>query len=123
MNLSDLNHYIGNDLTASNTGDLQPVDTTVRGQQRVLRRLLTNPGDYIFHPNYGAGLPQWIGRTADLAEMRAFEGKSCLRIRSRAIRNQSSSSSQSRTNRAAGLQFRSNIQTQQPVTRQASLLM
>jgi hypothetical protein len=72
MNLSDLNHYIGNDLTASNTGDLQPVDTTVRGQQRVLRRLLTNPGDYIFHPNYGAGLPQWIGRTADLAEMRAL---------------------------------------------------
>jgi phage baseplate assembly protein W len=32
------------------------------GQQRVLRRLLTNPGDYIWHLDYGAGLAQFIGR-------------------------------------------------------------
>ena len=70
--LSDLYHYFGADLTPSNSGDLQAVDTTTRGQQRVLRRLLTNPGDYIFHPEYGAGLPQWIGKPADLAQIRAL---------------------------------------------------
>lgn len=70
--LADVYHYIGGDISASNTGDLQGVTDTVRGQQRVLRRLLTNPGDYIFEPTYGAGLAQWIGRTADLAEIRAL---------------------------------------------------
>jgi phage baseplate assembly protein W len=70
--LSDLYHYFGTDLAPSNSGDLLPVGDIIRGQQRVLRRLLTNPGDYIFQPNYGAGLPQWIGRTADLAAMRAL---------------------------------------------------
>jgi len=72
MNLSDLNHYTGGDLSASPSGDLAPVDTTNRGQQRILRRLLTNPGDYLFHPDYGAGLPQWIGRNADLPQLRAL---------------------------------------------------
>lgn len=72
MNLSDLDHYVGNDLAASGTGDLQAVSGTVRGQQRIVRRLLTNPGDYIFHPEYGAGLPKWIGRNADLAEIRGL---------------------------------------------------
>lgn len=72
MNLSDLYHYFGSDLSPSNSGDLQAVDTTVRGQQRILRRLLTNPGEYIFQPDYGAGLPQWVGRTARVQEIRAL---------------------------------------------------
>lgn len=69
--LNDLYHYWGTDLTASSTGDLLTVNGTVRGQQRVLRRLLTNPatdtapGDYIFEPDYGAGLPQFIGQPFD----------------------------------------------------------
>lgn len=68
---SDLYHYWGNDLIASGTGDLQTVNGTTRGQQRVLRRLLTNPatpttpGDYIFEPTYGAGLPAFIGQPID----------------------------------------------------------
>lgn len=72
MNLSDIDTYFGNDLSASGTGDLLAVAGTTRGQERVLRRLLTNPGDYIFHPDYGAGLPQWIGRNADLGKIRAL---------------------------------------------------
>lgn len=72
MNLSDIDHTVGADIGASSTGDLATVDTTMRGQQRILRRLLTNPGDYIFHPTYGAGLPSWIGRTADLPKLRAL---------------------------------------------------
>ncbi len=70
--LADLYQYFGTDLTPSTTGDVLTVTDTARGQQRVLRRLLTNPGDYIFQPEYGAGLAQWIGRTADLAAMRAL---------------------------------------------------
>jgi hypothetical protein len=53
--MKDIYHYIGGDLSTSPTGDLRPVESTERGKQRVLRRLMTNPGDYIFHPAYGAG--------------------------------------------------------------------
>ncbi|MFZ6727330.1 phage tail protein [Undibacterium sp. MH2W] len=79
----DLFHYIGSDLSASNIGDLQSVSGTVKGQQRVLRRLLTNPqtfdasgkpqtsGDYIFHPEYGAGLPSYVGKTMDIPKITA----------------------------------------------------
>ena len=68
----DLNHYIGGDLIASQSGDLASVSGADRGKQRILRRLLTNPGDYIFHPNYGAGLPQMIGRTLSIPAVRAI---------------------------------------------------
>ena len=40
---------------------------TLLGQQRVLRRLLTNPGDYIFQPTYGAGLPRLVGQPLDVS--------------------------------------------------------
>lgn len=72
MNLADLDQYIGADLSVSGTGDLANAQTILRGQQRILRRLLSNPGDYIFHPDYGAGLPQWIGRTAEIAKITAL---------------------------------------------------
>ena len=72
MTLSDLYHYIGSDVSPSSTGDLLSVNSTVRGQQRVLRRLLTNPGDYIFHPDYGAGLPQYIGQLLDIPKITAL---------------------------------------------------
>jgi hypothetical protein len=79
--MSDLNHYFGGDLAQSATGDLLKVDGTTQGVQRVLRRLLTNPalrdssgnviaaGDYIFHPDYGAGLPRMVGDTVDIAKI------------------------------------------------------
>jgi hypothetical protein len=70
--LNDLSHFMGGDLSVSATGDLQPVNGTLRGQQRILRRLLTNPGEYVFHPDYGAGLPRYIGRNADLAKITAL---------------------------------------------------
>src|SRR5581483_995049 len=57
LTLNDVFHYWGNDVSLSNTQDLLLVSGTVMGQQRVLRRLLTNPGDYLFDPNYGGGLP------------------------------------------------------------------
>jgi hypothetical protein len=70
--ISDLNHWFGGDLSSSSAGDLMTVSGTVRGEQRVLRRLLTNPGDYVFDPTYGAGLPSYIGKTLDIAKIQAL---------------------------------------------------
>lgn len=70
--MQDLYHYIGSDLLVSATGDLQQTNPTQRGQQRILRRLLTNPDDYIFHPDYGAGLPQQVGQVTDIAKITAL---------------------------------------------------
>ena len=70
--MNDIYQYFGTDLTPSATGDLQPVASTTRGQQRILRRLLTNPGDYIWHPDYGAGLPSYVGSVIDVRQMNSL---------------------------------------------------
>jgi phage baseplate assembly protein W len=57
----DINHTFGGDLAVSVSGDLAAVSGSALGQQRVLRRLLTNAGDYIWQLTYGAGLPAMIG--------------------------------------------------------------
>ncbi|ADE12128.1 hypothetical protein [Sideroxydans lithotrophicus] len=78
----DIFHLWGNDIGAGSSGDLATVDGTVRNQQRILRRLLTNPqainadgsitpGDYAQHPDYGAGLPQYVGDLYDPSKIRA----------------------------------------------------
>lgn len=69
--MSELSQLVGADLTLSPSGDLAVSDGLTRSQERILRRLMTNPGDYIFHPEYGAGLPQFIGRPLSVAEARA----------------------------------------------------
>lgn len=50
------------DLVQTPTGDLQTVHGSALGTQRVIRRLLTAPKALLFHPTYGAGLPEKIGR-------------------------------------------------------------
>jgi hypothetical protein len=62
---------MGADLMTGPTGDLAVVDNTLFNQQRVLRRLLTNQGDYIWQLGYGAGLPQFVGRPANATQIRA----------------------------------------------------
>lgn len=62
--LSDLYHYFGNDLSVDATGDLQAASGSELGQERVIRRLLTNPGSYLWNLIYGAGLAEYIGRPA-----------------------------------------------------------
>lgn len=68
----DINHFWSGDLSAASTGDLSTIDGSARNQQRVLRRLMTNPGDYAQHPDYGAGLPQQIGLVFDAPKLRAL---------------------------------------------------
>lgn len=60
--MADLSLQFGGDLGVGPTGDLLLSDNAVLTQQRVLRRLLTNPGDYIWQLNYGAGLGQYVGQ-------------------------------------------------------------
>lgn len=82
--LYDVAHYWGGDCSAAANGDLLAVSDLERSKQRILRRLLTNPaqkdasgnvivpGDYIFHPDYGAGLPRFVGSVATPAEIQAL---------------------------------------------------
>lgn len=77
--LNDLSHWVGGDIGTSPTGDFGTAAADLRTNQRIVRRLTTNPKedgpnggppDYIFHPDYGAGLPRRIGRTLDIQETR-----------------------------------------------------
>ncbi len=61
----------GQDIGASSTGDIALAAGTALGQQRVLRRLLTNPGDYIWNPAYGAGLARFVGTPCNFAAIRS----------------------------------------------------
>jgi hypothetical protein len=69
--MADLAHQFGSDLTANAMGDIALADGTFLGQQRVLKRLLTNPGDYIWHIGYGAGLARFVGLPANGARITA----------------------------------------------------
>jgi phage baseplate assembly protein W len=70
--MPDLEMSWSGDLSVSATGDLAIVADPSLGTERVLRRLLTNPGDYIWNPDYGAGLGQFVGRPVDLAGVEAL---------------------------------------------------
>lgn len=62
--MADLWHQFGADLAIGPTGDIATTAGTEATQQRVLRRLLTNPGDYIWQSLYGAGLGRFVGQPA-----------------------------------------------------------
>jgi phage baseplate assembly protein W len=63
--MADISHTFGADLSLSATGDLLCVTGDTLTQQRVLRRLITNAGDYIWQLSYGAGLGQMVGQPAN----------------------------------------------------------
>jgi phage baseplate assembly protein W len=68
---ADISHNMGSDISVTPSGDIATVTELSRSQQRVLRRLLTNPGDYIWHQNYGAGLPRFIGQPVSVGNITA----------------------------------------------------
>ena len=70
--MADLAHVTGSDLTISATGDLAIVDSSSWTQQRVLRRLITNPGDYIWQLTYGGGLATMVGTTVSAQQAAAI---------------------------------------------------
>jgi hypothetical protein len=70
--MADLYHQYGSDLAVGPTGDLAAVSGTMFGQQRVLRRLLTSPSDYIWNLTYGAGLASFIGQPVNALQICAL---------------------------------------------------
>jgi hypothetical protein len=59
--MPDIAHVYGGDLQLNSSGGLLTVDGDALTQQRILHRLLTNVGDYIWELTYGAGLPTFVG--------------------------------------------------------------
>jgi hypothetical protein len=59
--MADLQLTFGTDLSIDASGDIALSDGTQEGQERVIRRLLTNGFEYIWHPTYGAGLARFLG--------------------------------------------------------------
>lgn len=62
--MADLWAEWNDDLQVSATGDLLLADDDDMARQRITRRILTAVKGYIFHLEYGAGLPQRIGAPA-----------------------------------------------------------
>ena len=59
------------DFQLSATGDLLVIDGDVETRQRLERRLFTAVQGYIWHLQYGAGLPQKIGGTLSVADIKS----------------------------------------------------
>ncbi|MBO1360768.1 MULTISPECIES: phage tail protein [Acetobacter] len=59
--MPDAYHVPGSDLTLGSSGDIAVASGVDASNQRILRRLATNAGDYIFSLAYGAGLPGRVG--------------------------------------------------------------
>lgn len=84
--MPDVSHVYGNDLVVSANGDLLTADSLTLSQQRVLRRLFTNPLDYIWQPTYGAGIPQKIGDPFDDATIESIV-KAQMYLENSVVRN------------------------------------
>ncbi len=69
--MADATLVWGGDLAVTPAGDLSMSDGGALGQQRVLRRLMTNALDYAWHITYGGGLGQFVGA---VASARTIEG-------------------------------------------------
>jgi hypothetical protein len=57
----DIYHRFGNDLIADSTGGLALAQDSLTTTQRIYRRLVTNPGDYLWNLSYGGGLRALVG--------------------------------------------------------------
>lgn len=60
--INDVYLVLGNDFVLSSTNDLLLANGSNLSQQRIIRRLITNPPNYIWHSDYGAGLPTYVGQ-------------------------------------------------------------
>ena len=60
------------DFQIAANGDLLLCDSDVETRQRLERRLFTPQKGYVWHPDYGAGLPQRIGSPYTINQIRAI---------------------------------------------------
>jgi phage baseplate assembly protein W len=68
-------HWFGLDIQFAANGDDASASGILEINQRIVRELMTAPGDYIWEPDYGAGLGFYIGQalsTEKFAELQAL---------------------------------------------------
>jgi hypothetical protein len=65
----DIAHWYGSDLTAAASGDLAVASGDTETQQRLVRRLMTSPGDYAQHSTYGAGIGRFVGQPTNVGQI------------------------------------------------------
>lgn len=70
--MADLSLEWHGDFEIDASGDLLVVDGDDEVRQRLERRLFTAKQGYIWHPQYGAGLPQKIGSTLSVSQIRSI---------------------------------------------------
>lgn len=70
--MTDVSLEWGDDFQPDASGDLMVVDGDDEVRQRLERRLFTAVQGYVWHPDYGAGLPQKIGSVLSVAEIRSI---------------------------------------------------
>ena len=67
--MADLQHLWSSDLSVDASGDIALTDGSDEVRERVIRRLMTSVSEYVWHVEYGACLPQWVGEVADGARI------------------------------------------------------
>lgn len=70
--MADLYVEWNDDLQLSASGDLLLADQDDLARQRIIRRLLTPLRGYIYHQEYGAGLPRKIGESPSATRILAI---------------------------------------------------
>ncbi len=70
--MPDLSLPWSGDLSLSPTGGVELISGSQLTRERLVRRLLTNPGDLLEDLTYGAGLARFIGRPVDAPAMQAL---------------------------------------------------
>lgn len=70
--MADLSLEWKGDFSFTNSGDIALADADVYARQRIERRLFTSVNGYLWHLNYGAGLPQKIGLPGVLLSLNAL---------------------------------------------------
>ena len=68
----DIFHEWRNDLVVDSNGDLAISTGSDVIRQRIFRRLLTNPGDYLWSLDYGGRLAQFVGTPANTSDIEAI---------------------------------------------------
>lgn len=69
--MTTIGHMMGGDIQL-NANSAALVSDTQETLQGILRRLLTNAGAYVWHTEYGAGLPQKVGAVVDATSIEAI---------------------------------------------------
>lgn len=69
--MTDLALEWNDDFQIDSTGDLATVDGDNEVRQRLERRLFTSVRGYVWHLDYGAGLPQKIGSVLSVSDIKS----------------------------------------------------